>query len=118
MSKMSKLAVASAVFVLSFLLLSVIFRVSGQGSRPSREREKDAEVQWEYMVVTGGRSNLSGVGDLAGRKQTDHSFMEWSVVQRNLDKLGQKGWELVAVYGAPADPTYYLKRQKEEKDVR
>ena len=118
MSKLSKLAVASAVMVVSFLLLSVVFRVSGQGSRPSKE--KDAEVQWEYMGVSGGKSNLSGVSDLAGRKQPDNSFVEWSVVQRNLDKLGQKGWELVAVYGSPADPTstYYLKRQKEEKDVR
>lgn len=116
MSKLSKLAVASAVLVVSFLLLSVVLRVSGQGSRPSKE--KDAEVQWEYMVVYGGRSNLSGVGDLGGRKQPDNSFFESSIVQRNLDKLGQKGWELVAVYGPPLDPVYYLKRQKEEKEVR
>ena len=65
------------------------------------------------MVVAGGSVNLAGVGDLGRKKQPDNSFREASVLQRNLDKLGQNGWELVTVYGLPAEPVYYLKRPKE-----
>lgn len=110
MSKKSQLTVVSAVLILLLLSVTAVFRVSGQGSRG---REKDAEVQWEYLIVNGGTSNLSGVGDLGQRKQPDNSFREATVIERNLDKLGQKGWELVAVYGPPMEPIYYLKRQKE-----
>ncbi len=110
MLKKSQLAVVCAVVVLSLLSFAAVIKVSGQ---ISREKEKDSEVQWEYMVVTGGNVNLSGVGDLS-RKQPDNSFAgEASVLQRNLDKLGQKGWELVTVHGSPAQPVFYLKRQKE-----
>ncbi|MBS1787867.1 MAG: hypothetical protein JST85_09105 [Acidobacteria bacterium] len=109
MSKKSQLAVVTAVAMLSFLSMAAVFNVSGQSSR---DKEKDAEVQWEYMVVSGGTVNLSGVSDLS-RKQPDNAFAgEASVLQRNLDKLGQKGWELVTVHGSPAQPVYYLKRQK------
>ena len=111
MSKKSQLAVISAVVVLSLLSLAAVFTVSGQSSRS----EKDANTQWEYMVVTGGNVNLSGVSDLS-RKQPDNAFAgEASVLQRNLDKLGQKGWELVTVHGLPNQPVYYLKRPKEAR---
>lgn len=108
MSKKSKLAVVSAVVAL-LLSLAAVFTVSGQSSR---EKEKDANTQWEYMVVSGGNVNLTSVSDLS-RKQPDNAFAgEASVLQRNLDKLGQKGWELVTVHGLPNQPVYYLKRPK------
>jgi hypothetical protein len=111
MSKNSQLAVVSAAAVLSLLSLAAVFTVSGQGSR----NEKDANAQWEYMVVAGGNVNLSSVSDLS-RKQPDNAFAgEASVLQRNLDKLGQKGWELVTVHGSPSQPVYYLKRAKENR---
>jgi hypothetical protein len=34
-------------------------------------------------------------------------------LERNFDKLGAKGWELVAVSGMPNDPIFYFKRPKE-----
>ncbi len=111
MSKKSQLTVVSAVLILLLLSVTAVFRVSGQPSRGGKE--KDAEVQWEYMVISGGTSNLSGIGDLGQRKQPDNSFREATVIERNLDKLGQKGWELVTVQGTPIEPIYYLKRQKE-----
>lgn len=111
MSNKSKLAVVVAVIVLSLLSFAVVFTVSGQSSR----KEKDAETQWEYLVVNGGTVNLTGVSDLGRKKQPDNSFREMSVLQRNLDKLGQNGWELVSVYGSPADPVYFLKRPKENR---
>ncbi len=110
MVRSMKVAMICIVAVVSLLAVVVGGKVSGQSSR---EKDKDAEVQWEYMVVSGGNINLSGVSDLS-RKQPDNAFAgEASVLQRNLDKLGQKGWELVTVHGSPAQPVFYLKRQKE-----
>jgi hypothetical protein len=37
---------------------------------------------------------------------------ELFVLEQNLDRLGAKGWELVAVNGTPSDPTYHFKRRK------
>lgn len=110
MSNRSKVAIACSIVVFSLVSLVAVNNVFGQ---LSREKEKDADVQWEYMVVSGGNVNLSGVGDLS-RKQPENAFSgEASVLQRNLDKLGQKGWELVTVHGSPAQPVFYLKRQKD-----
>lgn len=111
MSKRSWLLMAIIVLAVS---LAVGFTVFGQGSSNDKEKEKAAVDQWEYLIVTGGNVNLTGIGSEMGkRKQPDNSFREASVVQRNLDKLGQQGWELVAVYGLPTEPIYYLKRPKE-----
>ena len=115
MSNNSKSSIVFAAAILSLMSLVAVFTVSGQSSRG---KEKDADTQWEYLVVAGaGNVNLSGTSDL-GRKQPDNSFAEATVLERNLDKLGQKGWELVAVQavqGMPNQPMYYLKRQKESR---
>lgn len=111
---MSKRSWLFMTFVALAVALAVGFTVSGQGSNNDKEKEKVAVDQWEYLIVTGGNVNLTGIGSEMGkRKQPDNSFREASVVQRNLDKLGQQGWELVAVYGLPTEPIYYLKRPKE-----
>jgi hypothetical protein len=70
---------------------------------------------WEYLVVSGGTTNLDSLSssELGMRKRPDDSFREASVLQRNLDKLGAKGWQLVAVNGSPNNPIYYFKRPKE-----
>jgi opacity protein-like surface antigen len=73
---------------------------------------------WEYLVVAGGTVNLQSMSseEFAGmRKQPDGSFKEATVLERNLDKLGAKGWQLVTVYGSPNNPIYYFKRPKEVK---
>ena len=67
---------------------------------------------WEYLIVQGGTTNLSSSGSSTLRKEPERSFREAFVIEQNLDKLGAKGWELVAVLGSPADPIYYLKRKK------
>jgi hypothetical protein len=47
------------------------------------------------------------------RKQPDDSFArEDYALEKNFDKLGAKGWQLVAVYGNPNEPVYYFKRLK------
>ena len=104
------------------MILAVVLAatVSGQRVRGEREtREPGAGGSWEYLVVAGGNVNLSSLSSeefSALRKQPDGSFnRENSVLERNLDKLGARGWELVAVYGAANDPVYYFKRPKEVK---
>lgn len=83
----------------------------------SSAKEPNAENQWEYLVVAGGAVNLSSLGmDSRMRKQPDDSFQREAVaLERNFDKLGAKGWILVAVHGAPNDPIFYFRRPKESQ---
>lgn len=74
--------------------------------------------QWEYLVVAGGNVNLSssGVNSRMSKQPPESGFpRENYPLERNLDKLGAQGWELVSVSGPPNDPIYYLKRLKEEE---
>jgi hypothetical protein len=73
---------------------------------------------WEYLVVAGGTVSLESVSNREFKemqKQSDGSFREATVLQRNLDKLGAKGWQLVTVNGSPNSPIYYFKRPKEAR---
>lgn len=67
---------------------------------------------WEYLVVQGGTVNLSAGDGGSMRKEPGAFSRESFPLERNLDKLGLKGWELVTVTGSPADPIFYLKRRK------
>jgi hypothetical protein len=105
----------AALLVLS---LGLAVNVAGQRSRGEKDSAKEtmADDQWEYLIVSGGNQNLSSLSgeQFSGlRKQPDNSFREAFVVERNFDKLGAKGWQLVSVHGAPNDPIYYFKRPKE-----
>ena len=81
------------------------------------DRTSGTEPQWEYLIVSGGSANLSTSGNEnypSMRKQTDGSFgREFFPLERNFDKLGAKGWELVSVHGSPNEPVYFFKRLKE-----
>ncbi len=112
MSKKFQLLTVGIVMILSLL---VVWRVSGQSSDGTKDSAKTSATQWEYLIVTGGNVNLTGVGSEMSKRKADGSFREATVVQRNLDKLGQQGWELVTVHGLPAEPIYYLKRAKEAR---
>jgi hypothetical protein len=46
------------------------------------------------------------------RKEPGAFSRESFPLEKNLDKLGARGWELVTVSGSPADPIFYLKRKK------
>jgi hypothetical protein len=98
----------------SAILLCLVVQVVAQRSSGSTN-ESTATTQWEYLVVAGGTVNLTseGMGSRT-RKQPDDSFnREAYALERNFDKLGAKGWELIAVSGAPNDPIFYFKRPKE-----
>jgi len=99
------------------LVVAIGLTAKGTGQRSNGDEESTAEkTQWEYLVVAGGQSNLSTAGNEnypSMRKQSDTSFnREAFALERNLDKLGAKGWELVDVYGPQNDPVYYFKRRK------
>jgi len=67
---------------------------------------------WEYLVVQGGTTNFTP-SDSGSMRKADGAFSrEYFPLEKNLDKLGAKGWELVTVSGSPNDPIYYLKRRK------
>ena len=106
------LIVAAAVL----LIASIAFAVSGQRKDG---KETSADAQWEYLVVSGGNANLSTAGNENHpnmRKQTDTSFARENFpLERNFDKLGAKGWELVDVHGTPNEPVYFFKRPKETR---
>ncbi|MCI0663694.1 MAG: hypothetical protein L0220_21740 [Acidobacteria bacterium] len=101
------------------LVIAIGLTASGSGQRSNGDGESVAEAQWEYLVVAGGQSNLSTAGNENYpnmRKQSDTSFnREAFTLERNFDKLGAKGWELVDVYGPPNDPVYYFKKHKSVK---
>src|SRR5262249_27665694 len=97
--------------------LALIFALAVFGQHKESTDGKGSGTQWEYLVVSGGSSNLSTAGNENYpnmRKQTDGSFgREYFPLERNFDKLGAKGWELVSVYGSSNDPVYFFKRLKE-----
>jgi hypothetical protein len=99
------------------LALCVAFAVYGQRKESTDDPTGRTETQWEYLVVSGGSANLSTSGNEnypSMRKQPDGSFArEFFPLERNFDKLGAKGWELVSVHGSPNDPVYFFKRLKD-----
>jgi hypothetical protein len=107
--------------LISVALLLLIVAAAAVAAQRSRGDAKDRgeladKAQWEYLVVAGGNVNLSTAGNEQYpnmRKQPDTSFHEYFPLARNLDKLGAKGWELVAVAGPPNNPVFYFKRPME-----
>jgi len=101
------------------LALFIAFAAYGQRKDDSDDRTSGNETQWEYLIVSGGSVNLSTSGNEnypSMRKQTDGSFSrEYYPLERNFDKLGAKGWQLVSVHGSPNDPVYFFKRLKESR---
>jgi len=70
---------------------------------------------WEYLVGQGGTVNLSPSDGGSGgsmRKEPGAFSRESFPLEKNMDKLGAKGWELVTVSGPPNDPIFYFKRRK------
>lgn len=78
----------------------------------ARAHDDESKGEWEYLVVQGGTTNLTP-SDSGTMRKADGAFSRESFpLEKNLDKLGAKGWELVAVADSPRDPIYYLKRKK------
>lgn len=105
---------------LSVTIPVIVRSTPGQSSGNQRDvSAEDPKTAWEYLVVSGGHSSVESVSGeqlSSNRKQGRRVFpREALVLERNLDQLGDRGWELVAVHGSPGDPVYYLKRRKDLK---
>lgn len=103
----------SAAVILSGVVIALAAH-SVYGERASADDQDAAGggAGWEYLVVQGGTVNLSGGDGGSMRKEPGAFSRESFPLEKNLDKLGTKGWELVTVMGSPADPIFYLKRRK------
>ena len=101
---------------LALLLLAPVFAaaVKTTGQKGANVSDTVVNEQWEYLVVGAASSiNLSPPSNPRMRKEPTESFgREAFVLEQHLDKLGAKGWELVAVAGPSSDPSYYFKRRK------
>ncbi len=100
--------------ILAGLLATFVFAQN----RFSNSKKDEPKTQWEYLVVVGGtRVNLStsGTSPLLTKLGLDGSFREQYVLEKNLDKLGVAGWELINVTLLPNsnEPLFHLKRAKE-----
>lgn len=95
-------------------IILVITTIAIAPQRSSRAKDKD-KVEWEYLVIAGGRSNLSSVGTSSklAKLGLDSGFRENYPLEMNLDKLGAEGWEVITVVMAQPEPIYYLKRVKD-----
>ena len=103
------LCISLASIVSASVIAFAAYSIYGERARAN---EEDSNGGWEYLVVQGGTVNLSA-GDGGNMRKADGAFSrEAYPLEKNLDKLGAKGWELVAVTGASQDPVYYLKRRK------
>lgn len=96
------------------VLIGLVVAVAGGSIFGERSKANDDQSGsgWEYLVVQGGTVNLSGSDGGSMRKEPGAFNRESFPLERNLDKLGAKGWELVTVAGSPGDPIFYLKRRK------
>ena len=103
---------------ISAISVVIAVAITGAAARSLQNRSGAEEPQtgtgdgWEYLVVSGGNVNLTPSDSGTMRKEPGAFGRESFPLERNLDKLGAKGWELVAVAGSSADPTFYLKRKK------
>jgi hypothetical protein len=101
------------ILLVSIGLVLLLVTVAYARQRTTQNKETD-KIVWEYLVLAGGRSNLSSTGNSKMAKLSlDSSFREHFPLEMNLDKLGAEGWELVTVTLVRDEPVYYLKRAKD-----
>lgn len=103
---------AALLSIVSALLFSGWYAFGQRSTMRAETPQNSASSdQWEYLIVAGGNVSTEPGGYGSGRKQKVFGA-EASAVERNLDLLGDDGWELVAVSGSVNQPTFFLKRPK------
>ena len=100
------------IILITVVAIAAIAVSLGLKSRNAAADDSASEDKWEYLIVAGGTTNFVSPRELSLRKEPGAFSRESYPIEQNLDKLGAKGWELIAVLGNPADPTYYFKRRK------
>jgi len=99
--------------IVAGIIALILWTGASSGSaRGGANQDQGAGGGWEYLIVQGGTVNLSPSDGGSMRKEPGPFNRESYPLEKNLDKLGAKGWELVTVAGSPADPIFYMKRRK------
>src|SRR5918912_1062768 len=100
MSKNSKSMKLTLATLTAVAILAISFAVIASAASQKKADADDAIVheQWEYLVVAGPTTNFSPTGNPSLRKESAGVFARESfVLEQDMDKLGARGWELVAV---------------------
>ena len=108
MNKLHRVITASFVLLALAIAIAYLTRFSER----ARAQDSDSRTKWEYLFVADGGNSLTSVQTPGQRKQKEFG-REAVTVEKNLDRLGNEGWELVAVSGTPNEPTFTLKRPKQ-----
>ena len=101
------------ILILGLIVLAVAaiaFAARSSAQRDSEDRA--AGDKWEYLVVSGGNVNFTPSGSSSMRKVDGAFAREAFPLEQNLDKLGARGWELVAVTTTTPEPSFFFKRRK------
>ncbi|HYV06204.1 MAG TPA: hypothetical protein VFB82_16520 [Blastocatellia bacterium] len=102
-------------FISMLLIPAVLIAAIVAGSlaaQHARANDDQSGAGWEYLIVQGGNVNLASGDGGSMRKESGPFSRESFPLEKNMDKLGAKGWELIAVTGSPGDPIFYFKRRK------
>lgn len=104
------------ILLAGIILVLVIATVAFAKQRSSQAKTTD-KIEWEYLVIAGGRHNLSGAGTNGklAKLSLESGFRENYPLELNLDKLGAEGWEIITVTMTQNEPVYFLKRVKDSR---
>jgi len=103
--KRTILITLSAVILLVGVTASVMWK--------TRAADDSTPERWEYLVVSASNNvNFSSPSTGTMRKEAAGFQREAFVLEQNMDKLGEKGWQLVSVTTSDREPVYYFKRRK------
>ena len=72
-----------------------------------------SRTDWEYLIVSGGRVSLQSNSGSMSKLKLDSGFREFFPLEKNFDRLGTEGWELVSVIPGQPESTYFFKRPKQ-----
>jgi hypothetical protein len=100
------------LFLGTILLAIAAIALAGHALAQRDSGEPAAGDRWEYLIVSGGSANLSPSGSSSMRKAEGAFAREAFPLEQNLDKLGARGWELVAVTTTTPEPSFYFKRRR------
>lgn len=102
---------------ISLVLVIATVAFAKQRSSHSKDTDKTEKIEWEYLVIVGGRNNLStsGTNGKLAKLSLESGFRENYPLEMNLDKLGAEGWEIVTVTMTQTEPIYFLKRVKNSR---
>lgn len=104
------------ILLASSIIILVLATVAFARQRSTRSNDTD-KVTWEYLVIAGGRNNLSSAGTNGklAKLALESGFREYYPLEMNLDKLGAEGWEVITVTMTQSEPVYFLKRVKDSR---